>query len=231
MNDYVVDTIDLTPTSRLVVEYDQDSSGDSPLSWNNESGISVHVVRLGRGYVAPDAPGGDTHGEALDAILENLDGEAAQAAIELHFKRAGLPYKIVDMAAQHDWVGEFIWYVEADAVAASIKAGELSPAWSWDGDAYIQGYLDEYQAWANGEVYGVTLERRQAFMKQRVERTETGFDVDLTVEPELFDEWEVVESIWSCYLNQDYTARQVALEYFPLTDEEKVACNGATVTA
>ena len=69
------------------------------------------------------------------------------------------------------------------------------------------------------------LERRRAFIKQRVERTDTGFDVDLTTEPEVFDEWEVVDSIWGNYLDDEYTAQQVATEHFSLTEDELAAIN------
>jgi hypothetical protein len=68
--------------------------------------------------------------------------------------------------------------------------------------------------WAEGEVYGVILDRLVEWV-----RPDTGASRE---------EWDEVESIWGCYLDKDYTAEVVAGEYFDLTDEEEAAIKEQT---
>lgn len=58
---------------------------------------------------------------------------------------------------------------------------------------------DEYKRWAAGDVYGVVMERSVTYTHERSE---------LTI-------WEEVASLWSCYLDPDYTGITVAQEIAP----------------
>lgn len=59
------------------------------------------------------------------------------------------------------------------------------------------------EAWRAGEVYGVAVERLETWT-----RTDSdGMFHKRTV-------WEETDSIWGCYLDETYTARHVAFEYF-----------------
>lgn len=65
----------------------------------------------------------------------------------------------------------------------------------------------EIAAWRDGEVYGVIVERRVQWA-----RIGDG-------EPRTMETWGGTDSLWGCYLNNEYTARVVALEYFGIGGE------------
>ena len=67
-----------------------------------------------------------------------------------------------------------------------------------DDEAYIR--------WVQGEVYGVIVERRW-----KATRVQVG-NPDVAAVEEFV--WEDDDSIWSCYLDDAYTAEVVAEEYF-----------------
>jgi hypothetical protein len=102
---------------------------------------------------------------------------------------------------------------------------------SWGKSLEIQAQVIEqerktYRQWANGEVYGVILQRAVTYATFEVTRTEDGFEMDDPGAAVLSDDWEQPDtdsSIWGCYLDDEYTPQVVALEHFDLTDEEKAA--------
>ena len=67
---------------------------------------------------------------------------------------------------------------------------------------------DDYavEQWRAGEVYGVIVERK-------VDWTRMGAG-DGEKLPDTMTTWEEIDSIWGCYLDDTYTARVVANEYF-----------------
>lgn len=65
---------------------------------------------------------------------------------------------------------------------------------------------ESYQRWAEGEVFGVIVERRFTVLAQRVD--DPASDV-----AEGF-EWRETDSIWGCYLDDQYTAQICAAEHF-----------------
>jgi hypothetical protein len=75
----------------------------------------------------------------------------------------------------------------------------------------IESDLTTYKTWANGDVYGVILERSIEWLKL------DGSEGKRT-------DWEQEDSLWGCYLDDEYTAKQVAAEHFELTDDELAAC-------
>lgn len=156
-------TIEVDETRRIVIH--QDDHPDSPREW--QEGCSVFEVNRNTRYLAPDE-GENTHEAALAAILEQLGEErygngggdytltdAAEEAIAKHFDRAGLYYRIVEHHSGRDWVGVFIWYVEDACQKANTVLG---PA--WNPADFIDSCVAEYEAWAEGSVYGVGLENR-----------------------------------------------------------------------
>lgn len=64
----------------------------------------------------------------------------------------------------------------------------------------IESERATYQQWADGEVYGVIFERAVEW------KTLDGSAMMTT--------WEEVDSVWGCYLDDEYTAEQVARENF-----------------
>lgn len=67
---------------------------------------------------------------------------------------------------------------------------------------------DIHTAWADGEVYGVILERAKVYTAE---------------DGSTLTNWEDSDSLWGCYLSDDYTAQTVALEHFELNDSERAA--------
>ena len=76
----------------------------------------------------------------------------------------------------------------------------------WWGDHIAD---DDYavEQWRAGEVYGVIVERK-------VDWTFEGDIPDGVMVPNTMTTWEEIDSIWGCYLDDTYTARVVANEYF-----------------
>lgn len=204
-----VETITLTDTSRLVVSYDEDCQGENPREWREA--VSVHPLRL-HDHFNPPAPGLDSHGSDVEEILEWLPlarfergyREARDEAIAKHFTRAGIPFIIHEYNSYRDYVGDFVWYVEPDSTD-----GE---GWTIDS---VRSEIETYEKWAAGEVYNVDLERLETWVK-------LGEHGEATAE--MRDDWERVESIGGCYLDdEDYPAEVVAYEHWTLTDEEVAA--------
>lgn len=59
-------------------------------------------------------------------------------------------------------------------------------------------------AWRHGDVYGVAVERLIEYV-----RVDTGATMS---------QWEETDSLWGCYLDDTYTARAVAAEYFDMPE-------------
>lgn len=74
----------------------------------------------------------------------------------------------------------------------------------------IEQEREIYRQWAEGEVYGVILERRYDYVRPD--------DTSIAIQ-----QWEDQEALWGCYLTDEYTAQRVALENFELDDEETEA--------
>lgn len=66
------------------------------------------------------------------------------------------------------------------------------------GEADALGLWETFDQWLKGDVYGIILEKREQFT-----------NADETRE---LDIWEEDDSIWGNYLDDDYTARRVAVE-------------------
>lgn len=64
-----------------------------------------------------------------------------------------------------------------------------------------------YAAWRRGDVYGVIHEKRQTWEHSEDDRE--------------LETWEHEDSLWGCYLDQEYTALVVASEHFDVEIKEK----------
>lgn len=75
---------------------------------------------------------------------------------------------------------------------------ENPETWGWE-DAHTEALAPIIERWQDGEVYVVVLQRRETYTHESG-RT-------LTV-------WEDIDALGGCYLDDDYTAQDVAAEHF-----------------
>ncbi len=148
MSTEAIDTLQITDALRACFYYDD--APESPRSWT--TGISVHPIRSGRNTVDP-APGDDTHGDALEDIINNADD--VEAAILLHFSRAGLPAQI---GRRDDAI--HVWYMERDFLNEYL---ELSP--EWPPTECLASEMSVYEQWAEGQVFVVTFQRAVEYQR------------------------------------------------------------------
>lgn len=211
--------IQLTDTARLVVEYDQDAEnpradwdmltgfvkiegrGDSRLSdvpavHDDPIAIRDAHERIHRSVAcSPTCPWGGRHRVHVD------EEDVIRWARIFH-----------DMHLEYDSEHGGYWFVDPD--------GFREGGWT-DGDPLqqqadvIKAERESYRQWADGEVYGVVLERLETWAKLGP----GGTVGDGTQR----DEWEQVDALWGCYLDDEYTAQAVADQNFNLTPEEFVA--------
>lgn len=192
------DIIQINEDTRIVVKYDQDA--EDPRNW--DPGVSVHPIRTNARYHRIDA-GTNSHEHQLDEIIEHVPEMQRDDALARHFERAKLPFRIVSMMSGRDWIGDYVWYAEPETVAENM---ELAPL--WNGLDLVDGCIEQYRAYLDGEVYGVILEKRVTW--QRAD------DPDVTQET-----WEHEDSVWGCYLDGDYTALTVAADHFGIQVPDK----------
>lgn len=208
--------IELTDTARLVVEYD-----DSPECPRGDWHMLTGFVKIpGRGDSRlSDVPA--VHDDpGIGWAHENFPNEEL---VERFFRIFhGLH---VEYDAEH---GGYWFVAGADAAAYATPVDTYSRALFRDNwpdlepgspeslakqAEVIRQEQETYRQWADGEVYGVILERAAPWEKTFVNSGDTVEGVD----------WVEHTSIWGSYLDDDYTAQVVADEYFDLTDEERDA--------
>lgn len=228
MSDYTIETINLTETARLRVEADQDASNPR-VDWDMATGfvkiggrgdsriIDVEAVhddpiqirdaheRIHRSVAcAPNCPWGSRHRVHVD------EQDVVRWARIFH-----------GMHVEYDSEHGGYWFVGQSFIDENAPLlPEGTDLLQWQAEV-VESDRDTYRQWAEGEVCGVILERRVSYVKVIDSDSDTlPVDVDWDT---LRDEWEVVEDLWGCYLDDDYTAQAVAHENFSLTDEETAA--------
>ena len=77
----------------------------------------------------------------------------------------------------------------------------------WD-DKKGSNVYDAFEAWLKGDVYGVVAQKKVVWSAE-------GHDDE-------FD-WEDVDSLWGCYLDEEYTPEMVASEHFESYPEDEEA--------
>ena len=217
MSDYTIETIELTGTSRLRVVFDQDAL-DPRKDWDTM--LTGFVKIDGRG----DSRRGDVEPvhEAPIPIAEAHDrfyGDTALSRWAAQLLTERWAWVFHGLHIEYDSEHGGYWFVDRDSWAEGWDAP--ADGFTLEHQAeIIEGERETYRQWAEGEVYGVILERQVTEVTYRAERTELGFEIDTTHQPVVADQWDEVEAIWGCYLDDDYTAHVVASEHFPLTQEE-----------
>lgn len=195
----ISEIIDLTESSRIVVRYDTDA--ECPRNdWDMQTGfVKIHGRGDSRLMDVPavhDDPTGLIE-EAHDRFYDD-DGMSRGKAEDLTERWARCFHGLhIEYDAEH---GGY-WFVHMDNDFSADLTGQAE---------IIKSERETYRQWAEGDVYGVALERRRPFVKKYADGDE--------VEGE---EWDEVESVWGCYLDRDYTPEVVARQ-FTLADDEQV---------
>jgi len=231
--------IDITPTARLVIEQDYDAENPRE-AWDHITGF-VGIPNRGdsrRGDVPPvhepPLPVHDAYYRFFGSpsrytdIMWRQHDEAQQLVVRWARAFYGL-----HLEYDHEHGG--FWFVDPKQFVANFPEGTspglvkrfrqkegapINTYENYEQDALecqaqvIENERETYEKWADGEVYGVVLERTATWVKlgEHGEATE-----------EMRDDWEHVDSLWGCYLDDEYTAQAVALENFPLTTTEQAA--------
>lgn len=220
----MTETIDIIEGSRLRVEPD-----DSPSCPRGDYMTTGFVKIQGRGeHGRLDVPA--VHSDPTGRIAEAYDefnNHGFTPHTDILYRRRNEAELLVvrwaraihGMHIEYDAVHGGYWF--ADPVEMTANWPELvpgSPEYMAKEGEVIAQERETYRQWADGEVYGVILERSHELY--RLDEEGVPFD-----EPSLTD-WQSVEgdsSIWGCYLDDKYTAETVALEYLSLNDEERSA--------
>lgn len=232
--------IQLTDTARLRIETDTDarnpredmdvSTGFAKIEGRGDSRridvVAVHPDRFGladahdrmdagRYAYRPTifAPDGTKGGWVVEKI--------SRTPVDTRVRRWARIYRGVHVEYDSEHGG--YWFVDEDAYWGSMTPEQgRRPLSLEEQEKVITGERKTYEAWAESEVYGVILEREVTWARL----DENGEQVFLT-EPNTLRTWEEVESVWGCYLNDEYTAQTVAVEHFDMTDEEESALESA----
>lgn len=162
-----MDYLDGVPDGyRVSIQHD-----DDPESPRGMTDYPAHVLTVpSREYVDVDKDPGPW-GSHWRHLLDRYDWSSAITIIERYAALTG--GHTYDHAPFNG--ARSVWYLTR----------EDADGWT-DPSATLKAFADEYQAWADGDVYGYVIEQRVAW--QRVD--------DPTVTT---DRWEVVESCWGFY--------------------------------
>lgn len=194
---------------RIRVEQDIDSPCPRD-DWDMMTGF-VKVPRAGDSRLmdvpavhAPGIPVMDAHerfgGPSDEYVRSRRDAEALVARWARIFH---------GMVVEYDSEHGGYWFVSPEH--EDFPSREDRPDdWQAAQQRIIDGEREVYRQWAEGEVYGVILERAVVW--------ETG--TPGTGEHRTMATWEAVDSIWGNYLDDDYTVRSVVDDYFPVEVEE-----------
>lgn len=232
--------IQLTDTARLRIETDTDarnpredmdmSTGFVKIEGRGDSRridvVAVHPDRFGLAE-AHDRMDEGRHGWRATTTMPS--GRKAGWRLET-FGRVSVEDRVARWArifrgvhVEYDAEHGGYWFVDEDAYWGEMTPEQGRKPLSLEKqEKVITGERKTYEAWAESEVYGVILEREVTWARL----DENGEQVFLT-EPNTMRTWEEVDSIWGCYLNDEYTAQTVAIETFEMTDEEESALESA----
>jgi hypothetical protein len=230
----VSEIIQLTDTARLRVEVDEDASNPRK-DWSMMTGFA-NIPDLGDSRIIDVEPvHADTYGlaeahgrmdagrYAYRATIVAPDGTKGGWIVE-KISRTPVEDRVIRWArifrgvhVEYDSEHGGYWFVDPQQVQENWPGSDYPDGKSkaeWEA-AIIKGERETYRQWAEGEVYGVILERLVTWARMLDDGTADRLDTR--------DEWEEVESVWGCYLDDTYTAQDVANESWELTDEESAA--------
>lgn len=187
---------EVTETTRLVVTADYGS--ENPLNWDDSQ---IFYKTDGGWRYGPHWAEYDFETLPAEAIGDGADylsdSELEEALIK-HCKRQGLAAKALTL----------LGYSQGDYTRG---------VYCWSPETY--GDMSEaLEAYFRGDVYCVELQRAVRYIRAAE---------DGTVNPEgSITEWETSDALGGCYLDQKYTAANVALDIFALTEAETAALKG-----
>lgn len=183
-----LDILETAGRYRVRLEVQKDSESANPRT-GQDCNLANVITPKGQRYIDVDEDGGPLqHG--WDHFSVRPGGEDMFIRWARIFHGATV---IVNRPVQGAWV---LWYLMPDKAAES----GISP------ERTILAEIEEYQAWADGEVYGHIVEKDVT----RIPR-----DAEDRNDPELDDEtreWEHVDSCWG-YIGREY-AEDAAREAF-----------------
>ena len=242
MSDYTVETIELTDTARIVVEYDQGT--ENPRTWA-EPLTGALTVDGQRNRIATEP----IHSFPGDLESANNRLVSWRATKGMHrgshgsaprlidgrdkWPRSDSAYAVSDDALVTRWArifhsitldyadGTFWWADPSEMAANWPELVQGTPEYVEREKLVIKGDQAEYWAWAEGEVYDVCLQRSEGYAKISNIDAEW-IDALGSNDPDLVV-WELVEALGGNYLTREYTAQQVAGEHFDLTPAERAA--------
>lgn len=178
------DIIKVTENYHLLVETDNDS--ENPLEWG--WGTRIHEIdnyRIWRGW--EDSP----------------ENELEYMALNLHYlyRRGVLTLEKRDRAI-HLYM---VWLGDTRSFEIQQYQGYSQSDWAtclvlWDAEDGGNAY-EAWAAWRRGDVFSVTERIRKVYVSPE--------DPD-----DVYEDWFDGENIGGCYLDDKYTAKQVAKEHF-----------------
>lgn len=231
-----MDIIELTPTSRLNVEPEQYAEcprGD----WHMLTGF-VKIDGRGDSRLS-DVPAvhDDTLGieSAYDEFWNITSADPEDVTVRWARIFHGL---YIEYDSKH---GGFWFVAGADAATAQTPVDEANRALFYDNwpdlkvgtlehlakqREVIQNERKVYDQWASGDVYTVTLERKETYVKVAPFKNYAGETVvAFTGMDDSITQWEAVDGIGHCYLDDDYSVYDVAHGFFNLSPEEQAVVN------
>lgn len=180
---------------------------------------------------------GDSRRSDVPAVHDDPTGRIVEAHDHFDFENNGYTLTEEDVARwakifhglhlEYDSEHGGYWFVDPDQLVENFWDASLGGRWMYANDELtkaeveakiIESEQETYRQWAEGDVYGVILERKVAWAKLSAD----GGTV-LQGEGTVRETWENEGSVWGCYLDDEYTAQVVAKEHFDLTDEEEQA--------
>lgn len=181
---YEVETIQIDDDNRLVVYVDEFS--DSPLDWGWD--VEIHDIdnyNIWRGWGTPDDSVAYAAYNAQQKVRNReWTEEQRDRAIHIFKLWAGDTREF----KIHDWTG----YSKSDW-ATVLEIGEDI------------GLYASYAAWRRGDVFIVKHQKRLEYVRR---------NGDEFFYEDIHEEWEGVDSLAGCYLDDKYTALDVAREHF-----------------
>lgn len=207
MFDDAVETIEVDDTTRVTLHYDDNPENPrtafDPITSARTVDELHHVIDVGN----DDFPGDlDRAHQELWHFGRNMYANAYNPGGDTVARWARIFYGIT-IVTDYDGTSErgTWWWVEPEKMAEAWPELEQgSPEYVAKEIEAIDSDITEYQAWAEGHVYGIALEKRETWVKLGTEEDH---------DPETRTDWEIEESCWGFYINDNYTFEQAAREH------------------
>lgn len=222
----MAEIIQLTTTSRLVVE--QDSDAEAPRG--GDFGALTGFVKLGEygdsRRISPPA----VHAPPFDfatLYYKLVNRRPFQPHTDIMYRHRAQDRALVERWARiccgleivfdHDYGGW--WFRAYDADESGDRTDQLEA---------IAADRALYETWASGDVWQVMLQRLQTYVRVQDAESDTDNVSDVVDFNDQIEIWKDVDggALAGCYLDEEYTAQKVALEHFPLTADEKAGAEG-----